>query len=68
MAISTTSFEERVTRIEARHEERFGQPKRRRGSRITFPFFAGIGIVMGGTAYAFAATTNEIQWILAIAQ
>lgn len=68
MAISTTTFEERISRIETRHEERWGKPKRRRGSRITFPFFVGAGILMGGTAYAFAATATELQWLAALAQ
>jgi hypothetical protein len=70
MAISTTTFDQRLARIaaqEARRPGRRGLFRRARGgSRITFPLLVGLAILLGGTAYAYAATHAELRWILEI--
>lgn len=73
MAISTTTFEQRLARINAGQtvdvSAQVGHNKKRRQMRtrmFTFPFFVGIGILTGGTAYAFASTQPEMQWVIAL--
>ncbi len=77
MAISQTTFEQRVTRINKGQtvdmSAKVGGKKRKKNHRplrarcFTFPFFVGVGILTGGAAYAFAATQPEVQWVLALA-
>ena len=74
MAISQTTFEERLSRINngqtVDSAAKIGQKKKRRPMRsrcYTFPFFVGVGILTGGAAYAFATTQQEVQWVLALA-
>ena len=77
MAISTTTFEERLERINKRQNEVGRRAKQRRSFRtrlFTFPFMVGFGILTGGTAYAWAATQpdlsialSDMQWVLALA-
>lgn len=74
MAVSHTSFDERIARInKAQNGSALGVSKKSRGrggaksSIFTFPFLVGVGILTGGTAYAWAATKPEYQWVLAFA-
>tara|TARA_R110002072_G_scaffold22400_25_gene78567 strand:+ start:8424 stop:8666 length:243 start_codon:yes stop_codon:yes gene_type:complete len=79
MAVSQTSFDERISRInKAQNGSAFGMAKKSRGkkpqhrarsksAKFTFPFFVGVGILTGGAAYAWAATTPKYQWVLAYA-
>ena len=86
VAISTTTFEERLARIS---KGETGNPavkvERRKARRsfgarlMTFPCLVGLGILSGGTAYAWVATNSElpdvavnvpqilnnIQWVMA---
>jgi hypothetical protein len=67
MAISKTTFSERVQTIEADFDKRCPAKRSRsrgRGSRLTFPLIVGVSILVGGTAYAYAATTDNLQWLL----
>lgn len=75
MAVSTTTFQERLARIESgtapntiaaagKAKRRAARPKR---NPFTFPFFVGLGILTGGTAYAWVATVPEYQWVMALA-
>lgn len=69
MAISTTTFEERISRIEAQHAKQWEKTpgrKRRRGI-LTFPFLVGTGTLTCGTAYAYASTLPDMQWLLTLA-
>ncbi len=66
MAISKTTFEERLQRInngEAIDQAAIvGRPKKRRSLRgrcFTFPFMVGVGILTGLPAYAWATTTQS---------
>lgn len=74
MAVSNTTFEQRLSRINNGQTDdvaaKVGRKKNRRPMRarcLTFPFFVGLGILTGGTAYAFAATQSEFQWVMAFA-
>ncbi|MFK7835443.1 MAG: hypothetical protein AB8B60_04425 [Sulfitobacter sp.] len=76
MAISSTSFDQRIARINKGETQdnaaKVGRGRSKQGRSIrarcfTFPFFVGVGILTGGTAYAFAATQPEMQWVLALA-
>ncbi|MGJ5620066.1 hypothetical protein [Sulfitobacter sp. MF3-043] len=74
MAVSTTTFEQRIARINKAQEVTFtgvakksGGRARSKSSIFTFPFFVGVTILTGGAAYAWAATTPEYQWVLAFA-
>lgn len=76
MAISQTTFEQRVNRInkgktvDAAAKVGLNAKGRRtlRTRCFTFPFFVGVGILTGGAAYAFASTgTTELQWVVALA-
>ncbi len=74
MAISQTSFDQRLSRINSGQTTdvaaEVGQNKSRRSIRarcLTFPFMLGVGILTGGTAYAFAAAQPEMQWVMALA-
>lgn len=74
MAISTTTFEERLARINSGQTvdmaAKVGRSKTRRPLRtrcLTFPFMVGVGILAGGAAYAFAATQQDMQWVIALA-
>lgn len=75
MAISTTTFEERLARINSGATvdvaAKVGQviaPKRSLRARLlTFPCLVGLSILTGGTAYAWAATTQtDVTWIMAL--
>ena len=70
MPVSKTSFAERRSRIEAREaiqsHAMMGKRKRRRSLRermLTLPCLVGLGILTGGPAYAWVATSNELHWI-----
>ncbi len=73
MAISQTTFDQRLSRInKTANGSTFGLTHKSRkagskGSKFTFPFFVGVGILTGGTAYAWAAQAPEYQWIIAFA-
>lgn len=73
MAISTTTFEQRIQRIadgQAVDNSQKALKNRAKASRkpkLTFPFLVGLGILTGGAAYAFAATGTEYQWIMSLA-
>lgn len=77
MAVSQTSFEQRLKRINrapnatalcgptaSELKKAVARPKSK-NAKFTFPFFVGVGILTGGTAYAWAATSTEYQWVLA---
>ena len=74
MAVSTTTFEERLARInKGQTVDRAATVGRAKTSRpfrarmLTFPFMVGVGILTGGTAYAFAAVQPEMSWVIALA-
>lgn len=81
MAISKTTFEERIARINQEEAEVVTAVRTRRKQRrslaarlLTFPSLVGISILTGGAAYAWAATQSEVPavladmpWVLAIA-
>ncbi len=75
MAVSTTTFEERLARINnGQTVDRAATVGRRstasrpfRARMLTFPFLVGVGILTGGTAYAFAAVQPEMSWVMALA-
>lgn len=74
MAISHTTFDQRLARINKGQTTdvaaKVGRSKSRRPMRarcLTFPFLVGVGILTGGTAYAFAAVQPEMQWVMALA-
>ncbi len=74
MAVSQTSFEQRLARInkgqtvDAAAKVGRGNVKRSLKARcLTFPFMLGVGILTGGSAYAWVATKPEVQWVLALA-
>ena len=66
MAISTTTFEQRIGRIDKVQPETATKGKRRGARRsvlarlCTVPSLTGIGILAGGTAYAWNATQAEL--------
>ena len=87
MAISTTTFEERLARIDKGQTGNPAAKGRRRKSRrslgarlFSFHCLVGLGILSGGTAYAWVATQSElpdvavnvpqllnnIQWVMAV--
>lgn len=66
MAISTTTFDERLKRINSGQTVDqaaiVGRSKKRkslRGRCFTFPFMLGVGILTGLPAYAWASTTQS---------
>jgi hypothetical protein len=74
MAVSQTSFDNRLSRISAGQitsiPTKLGFTKKRRPLRarcMNVPFFVGVGILMGGTGYIFAATRPEMPWLMAFA-
>ncbi|KIN60629.1 hypothetical protein Z945_1604 [Sulfitobacter noctilucae] len=74
MAVSTTTFEERLSRINNGQTvdaaAKVGRTKNRRSFRarmLTFPCLVGVGILTGGAAYAFASVQPEMQWVMALA-
>jgi len=72
MAVSQTSFDERISRInQSQNGSAFGKSKksgdRSKSAKFTFPFFVGVGILTGGSAYAWAAQVPEYQWVVAFA-
>jgi hypothetical protein len=72
MAVSQTSFEDRLSRInKTQNGSVFGVAKksggRSKSAKFTFPFFVGVGILTGGSAYAWAAQIPEYQWVIAFA-
>ncbi len=74
MAISSTTFEERLARINNGQTvdtaSMVGRAKTRRSFRarcLTFPFMVGVGILTAGTAYAFTVSPVEIEWVFALA-
>ena len=74
MAISQTTFDQRLSRINKGLTEdsaaKIGYQKKRRPMRarcLTFPFFVGFGILTGGAAYAFASNQSDMQWVMAFA-
>ena len=67
MAVSTTTFEERIARIEKGQTGNPAVASVRRKSRrslgarmLSFPFLVGASILSGGTAYAWAATQSQL--------
>ncbi|KIN64155.1 hypothetical protein Z946_3042 [Sulfitobacter noctilucicola] len=74
MPKSQTSFDERIKRINRGQtcdsSATVGKTKHRRPLRarmLTFPFFVGVGILTGGTAYAFASVQPDMQWVALLA-
>lgn len=70
MAISQTSFDQRIKRINSGQTDTMIARSNRRTLRarlLTVPALTGIFILTGGTAYAFAATQPEMQWVMAFA-
>ena len=76
MPISTTSFEQRVRRINKGQtpdsKTKAKRSKKRRTLRqrcFTFPFMVGVGILAGGTSYAYVSTQPDvdIQWVMELA-
>ena len=81
MAVSHTSFDQRLQRInKAPNATAYCGPtaselkkavvrskSKSKSAKFTFPFFVGVGILTGGTAYAWSATSSEYQWVLAFA-
>ncbi|MBM1631603.1 hypothetical protein JQV27_02045 [Sulfitobacter mediterraneus] len=75
MAISTTTFAERIGRIEKHQSGRLtvetcSSPQlsagKTRRTRFTFPFFFGVGILTGGSAYAWVVTRADPQWVMVL--
>jgi len=74
MAISSTTFEERLARInngqtvdQASILANPTTPRYFPPRRLTFPFMVGVGILTGGTANAFATSPADMQWVMALA-
>ncbi len=71
MAISQTSFDQRIKRINGGQTMTASNARNTRRSLrarlLTVPALTGIFILTGGTAYAFAATKPEMQWVMAFA-
>lgn len=73
MAVSTTTFEERVQRIAAGQTAGAaalaGKKTRRksRKSKGSLPVLVGLGVLTAGAAYAYAATGGNYHWILSLA-
>jgi hypothetical protein len=71
MAISSTTFTQRIDRI-SKHQngrqavESFSSPRNQgtspRRARLNTPFYVGVGILTCGTAYAWLATRGAPQW------
>jgi hypothetical protein len=73
LAVSTTSFDQRLARINngqtVDNGAIGGRVKTRRTFRarcLTFPFFTGVGILAAGTAYAFTVSPDELKWVMAL--
>ena len=72
--VSTTTFQQRVARIEAGntpHSEQLvkktKKSRRKRSGLFSVPFLVGVGILTGGTAYAWFETQTDITWVMAFA-
>ena len=68
MAISTTTFAERVATIEKNAPVFENKTQRKKRSLIwTFPFLFGVSILIGGTAYACIEVSKNHSLVLAFA-
>ncbi|MDG1168414.1 MAG: hypothetical protein P8N14_04405 [Sulfitobacter sp.] len=74
MPITKKTFEQRLSEIANFDGTLPGtpaRPKQRQRSLatlvLTFPFVLGVGILLGGTAYAWAAASSDLTWVLAFA-
>lgn len=75
MAVSTTTFEERLSRINKGQTvdvsaQVGGRKKKSRSIKarcLTFPFLIGVSILAGGAAYAFVTVQPEMDWVIALA-
>ncbi len=75
MAISQTTFDQRLTRILKGETvdvaAKVGKTKKRIPLRVrctTVPFLTGVGILTGGTGYAWVETRpSDVEWVLALA-
>ncbi|SDF81454.1 hypothetical protein [Sulfitobacter delicatus] len=67
MAISTTTFEERLNRIETRAAKADKAHRRRRRAQPRpgrLIGFVAAGMLIGGTAFAWDGTTPPYEWAL----
>ncbi|MDF3413360.1 hypothetical protein HKX54_02730 [Sulfitobacter sp. M57] len=74
MAVSSTTFEERLARINSGttvdKSSLVGRKLKRQSFRarcLTFPFMTGVGILTAGTALALTSTPVELGWVVALA-
>lgn len=75
MAISQTTFDQRLTRILSGQTvdaaAKVGRSKKRRSLKarcLTMPFITGVSILTGGTGYAWVETRpRDVEWVLALA-
>lgn len=73
MAVSTTTFEERIQRIAAGQTvDQTALPGRKtrrtsRKSKLSLSVLLGLGLLTGGAAYAYAATGGDYHWIISLA-
>ncbi len=75
MAISQTTFDQRLNRIEKGQTvdvaAKIGKITKRPSLRArctTIPFLTGVGILTGGTGYAWVETRpSDVEWVLALA-
>lgn len=75
MAVSTTTFEQRIQRIaQADAVNQAARPAKKRArkprkSNVILPALFSLGVLTGGgAAYAFVVTGPDYQWLLSLAR
>jgi len=75
MAISQTSFDQRIKRINNGQtvdmSSQVGRSKMRKSFKarcMTVPFFTGVAILAGMPAYAFVSSEPDMSWVIAEVQ
>ena len=62
MATSTTTFNERLTRIEQRAKRANGKHRRAKRSRMGLMFLVTLGLLMGGASFAQDCAPQVNAW------
>lgn len=62
MAISTTTFNERLTRIEQRAKRANGRHRRAKRSRMGLILLVTLGLLMGGASFAQDSAPQVNAW------
>ncbi|MEQ5827531.1 hypothetical protein J3456_09185 [Sulfitobacter sp. NFXS29] len=62
MAISTTTFNERLTRIEQRAKRADGKHRRAKRSRMGLILLVTLGLLMGGASFAQDSAPQVNAW------